>query len=247
MIVWHNVADNPPPQKTLLMVTGSSGYATHTKFLTLAYIDEEYRPSRGGPLRWQSVTNDSLSDNSWHPTHWAWPLGLPGEEVPTPKVVEAPLSKRPVMWRVKDYADGWIPFHNEEAAINASEVMGAVIQGLYTRDGSVDVDALPRGFEWINKPVTVRGEDFTYEALCLCSFPKSSGKVRYIVEDNGRLFIQRKEQLTFATQSVVVESPTPRFYPAVSCAACNGSGNQGLGRVCQTCSGKGYVLNKGDE
>lgn len=54
---------------------------------------------------------------------------------------------------------------------------------------------LPEGFQWINKPVTVIGEDFTYEATCLCSFPKSNGKVRYIVEDRGRLFIQRESQL----------------------------------------------------
>ncbi len=55
----------------------------------------------------------------------------------------------------------------------------------------------PSDFQWINRPVRVKGEDFSYEALCLCSFPKSSGKVRYVVEDNGRLFVQRREQLTF--------------------------------------------------
>lgn len=54
---------------------------------------------------------------------------------------------------------------------------------------------LPEGFRWINKPVTVIGEDFTYEATCLCSLPKSNGKIRYIVEDRGRLFIQREEQI----------------------------------------------------
>lgn len=56
---------------------------------------------------------------------------------------------------------------------------------------------LPEGFTWINKPCVVSSEDFSYKATCLCSFPKRSGKVRYIVEDNGRLFIQRKEQITF--------------------------------------------------
>jgi len=55
----------------------------------------------------------------------------------------------------------------------------------------------PTDFIWINKRCVVRGEDFSYEATCLCCFPKSNGKVRYIVEDNGRLFIQRKEQITF--------------------------------------------------
>lgn len=61
---------------------------------------------------------------------------------------------------------------------------------------------LPPGFVWINKPVTVTGEDFTYEATCLCSFPKTSGKVRYIVEDHGRIFVQRAEQLKFPIEPV---------------------------------------------
>lgn len=59
---------------------------------------------------------------------------------------------------------------------------------------------------WINKPVTVRGEDFSYEATCLCSFTKTSGKVRYIVEDHGRIFVQRLEQLTFQVKEP--EKPT---------------------------------------
>jgi len=76
-IKWFKVEDFEPPQKTLLMVTGPSGYSTYKKFLALAYVDEDYRPSKGGPLRWQSVTDDSLSDNSWYPTHWARPVELP--------------------------------------------------------------------------------------------------------------------------------------------------------------------------
>lgn len=48
---------------------------------------------------------------------------------------------------------------------------------------------------WLNKPVTVIGEDFTYEATCLMRFTKLNGKVRYVVEDRGRLFIQRESQL----------------------------------------------------
>lgn len=54
---------------------------------------------------------------------------------------------------------------------------------------------MPHTFEWINKPCVVRGEDFEYAATCLLAFPKSNGKVRYIVEDNGRLFVQRGEQI----------------------------------------------------
>ena len=59
---------------------------------------------------------------------------------------------------------------------------------VYTHDSRV---------RWIGCPVRVRGEDFDYEATCLLAFRKLNGKVRYIVEDNGRLFIQRREQLTF--------------------------------------------------
>lgn len=76
-VAWFDVSDVEPPQKTLLMVTGSSGYRTHRQFLELAYVDEDFRPSRGGPRRWQSVQNDSLSESGYVPTHWAYPINLP--------------------------------------------------------------------------------------------------------------------------------------------------------------------------
>jgi hypothetical protein len=63
--------------------------------------------------------------------------------------------------------------------------------------GEMDMVKMPARFEWINKSVTVIGEDFSYEATCLCAFPKTNGKVRYIVEDRGRLFIQRESQLVW--------------------------------------------------
>src|SRR6185369_6421000 len=44
------------------------------------------------------------------------------------------LSKRPVAFRLKDYADGWILFNDEEKALRVSEHMGALMQGLYVRD-----------------------------------------------------------------------------------------------------------------
>ncbi|TGQ19270.1 hypothetical protein [Mesorhizobium sp. M00.F.Ca.ET.217.01.1.1] len=74
---WHKITDRAPPEKQLLMVAGPSGYCTHKTFLALAYIDEDYRPSRGGPLRWLDVTNESLSDLGWYPTHWAHQINLP--------------------------------------------------------------------------------------------------------------------------------------------------------------------------
>ena len=75
------------------------------------------------------------------------------------------------------------------------------------------VNKAPNDFVWINKPATVRGEDFYYEATVLCSFPKTSGKVRYIVEDHGRLFIQRGTQITFGAPTVTekVARPDPEL------------------------------------
>lgn len=43
---------------------------------------------------------------------------------------------RPVAWRVKDFADGWIIFQDEAAAHHEAEVTGALMQGLYVRDGT---------------------------------------------------------------------------------------------------------------
>jgi hypothetical protein len=60
-----------PPQQTLVKVTGDSGYTNHRKFLTLAYLDDVYRPRHDGPPRWLDVTNTALSDYGWEPTHWA--------------------------------------------------------------------------------------------------------------------------------------------------------------------------------
>lgn len=46
------------------------------------------------------------------------------------------LAKRPVAFRVKDFADGWMLFQDEESAYKASEDTGALMQGLYVRDGT---------------------------------------------------------------------------------------------------------------
>lgn len=90
-VVWHRVDEVKPPEKRLLMVTGDSTYCTHKQFLTLAYYDEDYRPSRGGPLRWLSVQNDALTDQSWVPTHWAFPIELP--ETDSKSLAGLPLSE----------------------------------------------------------------------------------------------------------------------------------------------------------
>jgi hypothetical protein len=76
-IQWKEIEKCKPPEDTLLMVTGPSGYITHKKFLCIAYYDETYRPSFNDRIRWQSVSNDSLSDCGWHPTHWSYLMELP--------------------------------------------------------------------------------------------------------------------------------------------------------------------------
>jgi hypothetical protein len=74
---WKEIEKCKPPENTLLTLTGPSGYIRYKKFLCLGYYDEDFRPSHGGRIRWQSVTNDSISDNGWYPTHWAYPIELP--------------------------------------------------------------------------------------------------------------------------------------------------------------------------
>jgi len=49
---------------------------------------------------------------------------------------QAGAPKRPVAWRVKDYADGWVVFQDERAAYAMHEETGALMQGLYVRDGT---------------------------------------------------------------------------------------------------------------
>ena len=72
---------------------------------------------------------------------------MPDQGKPFRKIVEAmergrvnnrPENEkiRPVAWRVHDYADGWILYGNEEAAKLESESSGALMQGLYVRDGT---------------------------------------------------------------------------------------------------------------
>lgn len=45
------------------------------------------------------------------------------------------MAKRPVAWRVKDFADAWIIYQDEAAAYADAEYNAAQIQGLYVRDG----------------------------------------------------------------------------------------------------------------
>lgn len=44
------------------------------------------------------------------------------------------MVKRPVAWRVKDFADGWIIFQDEVRAQHEAKHTGALIQGLYVKE-----------------------------------------------------------------------------------------------------------------
>lgn len=97
----------------------------------------------------------------------------------------------------------------ERVAVEQTERAGAVevrtrIYYEHVKDGDESFNVpheFPAGFTWYNMPATVRGDDFEYKANVLCSFPKSSGKIRYVVEDAGRLFIQKSTQIFFDVHS----------------------------------------------
>ena len=81
------------------------------------------------------------------------------------------LLKRPVAFRVKDHADGWLLCQDEEVANREAEKMGeALVQGLYVRDGSAIavegqplIDALRKLVVAARTAGGVAGRD---EALC---------------------------------------------------------------------------------
>lgn len=67
--------------------------------------------------------------------------------------------KRPVAFRVKDHADGWLLCHDEEVANHEAEEMGgALVQGLYVRDGS------PWPSDW--QPIETRPRDDSQFLAC---------------------------------------------------------------------------------
>ena len=46
---------------------------------------------------------------------------------------EINTTKKPVAWRCKDYADGWIIYHREEEAQRYEEDTGCLMQPLYVK------------------------------------------------------------------------------------------------------------------
>lgn len=78
-VVWYDVEKHPPPHHIKLMVTGPSYMTSDGNYLTLAYIDEDYRPPIDGKLRWIDIHNDAVTDREAQPTHWTYPIIFPGE------------------------------------------------------------------------------------------------------------------------------------------------------------------------
>lgn len=96
----------------------------------------------------------------------------------------------------KDYRDeGWGRITDKALYIRPYQVVSQARQ--VARHVFESVGDYPGGFKWINKKAWVIDEDFKYQAKVLCSFPKSNGKVLYIVEDNGRIFVHREEQIEY--------------------------------------------------
>lgn len=78
-IVWRDVRQHRPVDRKVYLVTGPSGYITDgmTRFVALARINEDYRPSRGGPLRWIDEGGDAITDRGWEVHFFADPILLP--------------------------------------------------------------------------------------------------------------------------------------------------------------------------
>lgn len=77
-ITWHHVDYLMPEERELVLLTGDSGYVTHTKFITAGYWDTEFRPSApDGTVAWLDVQDNRLTERGWRPTHWAKMINLP--------------------------------------------------------------------------------------------------------------------------------------------------------------------------
>lgn len=60
-------------------------------------------------------------------------------------------TRRPVAWRCKDYADGWVVFQDEEAAFKYHVETDCLMQGMYVRDGSPAAATSTAPVAWIVK------------------------------------------------------------------------------------------------
>lgn len=79
-IVWTPLDGGPgsgvPQDKKTYLVTGPSGYGKRP-FLTTARVDEEFRPAKGGQLRWLDPTDTELTDAGWVPHYFAEMIEIP--------------------------------------------------------------------------------------------------------------------------------------------------------------------------
>jgi hypothetical protein len=82
--------------------------------------DEELRDAE--PVQWAAMRLAIILDRAAAPPA-------------SPAAPQSDLRKRPVAFRVKDFADGWILFTDEEAAVKEAERTGSKYEGLYVRDG----------------------------------------------------------------------------------------------------------------
>lgn len=111
-------------------------------------------------------------------------------------------------------AGGWSPPKKLSDAVTrildkVAKPTDEIISEHLERVGAIEVrermygrlPVLPSGFAWVDREADITGEDFTYRARVLCSFPKKNGKVRYVVEDQGRIFVQRLEQIKYVGES----------------------------------------------
>lgn len=72
---------------------------------------------------------------------------------PLNNAIRNKLNNKPVAWRVKDYADGWILFENEKVAIKNAEYLGsALIEPLYNIP-YIEMDGRPNNLACTNEAI----------------------------------------------------------------------------------------------
>lgn len=180
----------------------------------------------------------------------------------SPREDEMRLGKRPVAFRVKDLADDWILFHDEEAANREAEHTGAIMQGLYVRDGTPMVSPLSRevelqeALELCKKLSSRDGPPSSIEAcreiegICHKALASTPSSPAVVCDDCGKNLLDETEPhqtdcRNIGTDAAKVEAMRNEYLP---CTCCDGSGKTTdvMHRVidCMFCRGTGeYHLN----
>lgn len=89
-----------------------------------------WRSRTKGSITWQTHTDDPTDAISKYAI-----AGVAGYDI-EPLYSAPRLLKRPIAWRCKDYADGWIIFQDEAEAQKYHAATDCLMQGMYVRDGS---------------------------------------------------------------------------------------------------------------